>query len=301
MTVLVTGANGLVGKALLRRIKNSTDLNGVYTDINPNKELNIKRMDVTNLSQVESYVDILGDLGLNTIYHLAALCGGKESEKRPWDYLNVNVRGTMNILEAMRRQDIPKLIFTSSWSVYGNHDGLITDSTPTSPLNSYGVSKSVCEKEIKLYCTLYGINATVLRPTMIYGPEQTEMNHVQQILDSMESGYEFEIWGSGEHTRELLYVDDMAKILTDCYWYNPHRFERFVIGTENPLSVKQVAETGQRISNGFDIKYVPSTKWVFNQRSICHKMKDTLEIDPTDFTDIKTGLWKCLEYRISKE
>jgi len=134
---------------------------------------------------------------------------------------------------------------------------------------------------------------------MIYGPEQTEKNHVQQIVDCMVSEEMFEIWGSGEHTRELLHTNDMADILIRAIEYDaPKAYSPYVVGTENPLSVKATAEAGQSIVS-FEIKYVPSSKWVFDQRSDMTKIKTEMGIDPIKFIDIKTGLEDCLEFRYS--
>lgn len=188
----------------------------------------------------------------------------------------------------------------SSWATFGTDVELpITEATPQDPRNPYGVSKVNAERLIKLYTDLYGMKATVFRPTMIYGPEQTEKNHVQQIVDCMVSEQMFEIWGSGEHTRELLHTEDMADILMKAIEYDaPEDYAPYVVGTERPLSVRKVAEVGQSIVP-FDIKFVSSSKWVFDQRSDMTKIKTEMGIDPTKFIDIKTGLEDCLEFRYS--
>lgn len=295
--ILVTGANGLIGRATVRLLRKLYPHNYIIpTDVSPNDYMSIYKMDVTNDRDVNS---ILGELGPgDTVIHLAALVAGPPSEKKPYPYIYTNVVGTLKILEAMRLNDIPKMIFTSSWSTFGTDISLpIEESTPQNPRNPYGVSKVMAEKEVRLYAELYGLEVITLRPTMIYGPEQEEKNLVQQVVDCMESGDIFEIWGEGIHTRELLHVDDMADILNKAALYNAKNgYEVFVVGTERPLSVVDVAEAGRRLVP-FEIKFVPSNKWVFSQRSDMTKIKAALGINPRKFKSIDEGLLNCLKYR----
>jgi len=291
---LITGADGLIGRALVRKLVQE-GRSFTATDIRTNSELGISRLDVTERGPVYDAVK-----EADVVVHLAALVGGKPSEKFPWQYSYVNYVGTLNVLEAIREiddRDI-KLVFMSSWGTFGTDISLpIDEATPQNPRNPYGVSKVSAEGLVKLYADLYGLNAIVLRPTMIYGPEQMEKTHVQQIVDCMLTGDTFEIWGEGTHTRELLHVDDMADILYKSIDYiptEPHTV--FIVGTENPLSVKEVAKAGQRIAP-FDIEYVPSNKWVFSQRSDMSKLVKEMGIDPLEFRTIEEGLKDCLEYR----
>lgn len=295
--ILITGANGLIGRATIRLLRKLYPPEcTIPTDIVPNEQVPIYKMDVT---QDRDIAHVFRELGPgDTIIHLAALVAGPPSEKRPYAYLYTNVVGTLKLLEAMRKNDVPKMIFTSSWSTFGTDISLpIDESTPQNPRNPYGVSKVMAEKEVKLYAELYGLEAVVLRPTMIYGSEQTEKNLVQQVVDCMESGDIFEIWGAGTHTRELLHVDDMADILNKAVLYNTKDgHEVFVVGTEKPLSVIDVAEAGRRLVP-FEVKFVPSNKWVFSQRSDMTKLKTKIKIDPKEFKTIEEGLLGCLKFR----
>jgi len=293
--IVLTGANGVVGRATLKKLRRS-GYEVVATDINTNKKLKIEKLDVRDFSEVLS--SFKSWQPIDAVIHLAALVAGPPSEKRPWDYIHTNVMGTLNILEAMRMTNTPKLIQLSSWSLYGSNIPLpINESTPINPKNPYAVSKVMIEKEVKLYCDLYGLKGVVLRPTMIYGVEQREKNIVQQVVDCMETGETFEIWGSGEHTRELLSAEDMADVIEKSIDYEPENgYEMFVVGTENPLSVVDVAKAGRMISD-FKIKFVPSNKWVFSQRSDMKKIKKKMKIDPLKFKKISTGLLECLLHR----
>lgn len=295
--ILITGANGLIGRATTRLLRKLYPYECIIpTDITPNELMGIYKIDVTKNYDIDLAFRELGPG--DTVIHLAALVAGPPSEKRPEPYIYVNVVGTLKILETMRLKDVPKLVFTSSWSTFGTDISLpINETTPQNPRNPYGVSKVMAEKEVKLYAELYGLEVVVLRPTMIYGPEQTEKNLVQQVVDCMETGDIFEIWGEGTHTKELLHVDDMANILHKAALYNAKDgHEVFVVGTECPLSVVDVADAGRRLVP-FEIKFVPSNKWVFSQRSSMTKIKEALKINPKEFKSIDEGLLNCLKYR----
>jgi UDP-glucose 4-epimerase len=299
--ILITGANGLVGNELLKRFKDTGD-NIIATDINSAPSKNINRLDITERNNVEFYVRELAKRGEGTIIHLAALVAGPPSVKNPYGYLHTNVDGTLNILEAMRTYGVKKLITMSSWSTFGADIDLpITEETEQKPVNPYGVSKTMIDQMYKLYSDLYGLEIIVLRPTMLYGPGQVEYNLVQEIADHMVTGKTFEIWGKGEHTRELLHVYDMAFVIDRCLTYTPDNgYEIFVVGTEKPLSVIDVCKAGQK-AKSFSIKFVPSNKWVFDQRSDCSKMREKLHISTELFLDIDYGLKESYEYKLGEQ
>lgn len=293
--VLVTGANGLVGRSLIRLLRNS----GFYviaTDYNPNEELSISKMDVTNPVEIEEVFEYLepGDC----IIHLAALVGGKPSEKRPQQYFWVNTMGTVNVLEAMRKKEINKIVFPSSWSTYGTDIPLpITEETPQDPQNPYAVSKVLAEQVIRLYRN-YGIKSVIIRPPFIYGPEQTEKILIQEIVDILMEGGAFEIWGKGTHTREYVYVDDMAKIIRACILYEPENgSEVFITSSGLPLSVNDIVEIVNNEIAPLSVQWVPSNKWVFDQKSDPSKMIEVLDIYPFEFVGIAEGIERCLEFR----
>lgn len=294
--ILISGSNGLVGRELLRQLREIYPHEQIIAmDIIEDKELGIEYMNVTKKEDVYPFFET-EDIG--TVIHLAARVGGKPSEKYPYGYIHTNVMGTVTLLEAMRNHGVEKMIFMSSWSLYSPKTPMpIDEDTSISPKTPYGMSKVMAEGAVKVYAELYGIETVVFRPTMLYGPEQTENNHVQQILDCMITEDTFEIWGEGSHTRELLEVSDMTKIIIGGLNYEPEDgYEVFVVGTENPLSVVDVARAGQKL-RPFEVKFVPSNKWVFSQSSDMTKIKTKMGVDPTTFKTIEEGLLDCLEFR----
>lgn len=299
--VLITGANGLVGQAVLQRLLKDETHRIIATDYVKNDALAINRFDITNWSDASCWVQCVDEKEDSVIIHLAARVAGPPSVKQPYAYLHTNVDGTLNILDHMVEFGVKKLITMSSWSTFGGDIELpITEETEQKPSNPYGVSKTMCDQLYELYAKQYGLEIINLRPTMIYGPKQTEKNIVQEVLDCMETGQTFEIWGEGTHTRELLHVSDMAEIIRRAMDYTPENgYEVFIVGTENPLQIKNVVEAGSKMKK-FKVKYVPSNKWVFSQRSDMTKIKTKMGIDPSKFINIRDGLFDCYQWRLWK-
>jgi len=298
MKVLVTGANGFVGTEICRQLRKTK--HEVYaTDITKSK--NVEYLDVTQLSQIIEYLRKNKFHKNDSIIHLAAKVAGKPSLKDPWGYFYVNFVGTLNILEAMKTLGIRFLVFPSSWSIYGSKIALpITEATPLHPENPYGSSKKACEALIESYSKLFDIHTVILRPTMIYGPYQKEKNVLQQLVDSMITGKKFEIYGSGKHTREFLHVRDAAKVFIKALDVvkNIETYEVFILGTEDPVSISDLAKIAKKIKD-FPLVYKNIPTWAFSQRSRMSKLKRVFEIDTKTFITVEEGLKECLEKQLS--
>lgn len=296
MKVLVTGGAGLVGSEIVRQLK-KRKIETYATDIK--RKEGVDYLDVTLLGKIIDYLRTRKFGSGDAIIHMAGKVAGVPSLKDPWGYFYVNMIGILNILEAMRTLGLKYLVFPSSWSTLGSKISLpITEKTPLHPENPYGASKKVCEALIELYTKKYGIKSVVLRPTMIYGPEQEEKNVVQHIVDCMISGSKMTIFGRGEHTRELLHVRDAARIFIEALKIvkKVKGMEVFILGTERPITISELAKIGKRIKK-FPVIYSKETTWAFSQRSNMTKLKKVFGIDTKDFIPIEEGLKECLKSR----
>lgn len=298
MKVLVTGGNGFVGREIVRQLREEEKYKVFSTDITKGKE--VEYLDVTKLSQVISYLKKKKFQREDGIIHLAARVGGKPSLVDPWSYYYVNILGTLNILEAMKTLGVRYLVFPSSWSTYGSKIKLpITEETQQHPENPYGRSKVICESLIESYSKRYNVKAVILRPTMIYGPGQKEKNVMQQLVDAMASGTKFEIYGSGKHTREFLHVRDAARVFRKSLEIvkEVENYEVFVLGTEKPIRIVDLAKLAKKISD-FPLAFKRSSTWAFSQRSDLSKLKKVFKIDTKDFISVEEGLRECLKRRM---
>jgi len=296
MKVLVTGAGGFVGREVIKQLR-KTDHKVYATDIG--KGSGIDYLDVTQFKQMVSYLQKHHFGPKDAIIHLAAKVAGKPSLKDPWGYFYVNIIGTLNVLEAMKTLKIKHLVFASSWSTYGSKIALpITEATEQQPENPYGASKKACEALVESYTGLFPIQAVILRPTMIYGPIQREQNVLQQVVTSMISGKKFEIYGKGKHTREFLHVRDAANVFIRGLEVakSVEGYEIFILGTEDPISISELAKMGKKIKD-FPLIYKDVQTWAFSQASRMSKLKRRFDIDTRNFVTLKEGLRECLKAR----
>jgi len=298
MRVLVTGGRGFVGRHIVSYLQRHYDV--LSTDI---KGEGLK-LDVTNMKDVEAFFTS-NNLGQDDlVIHLAARAGNRPSYKLPWQYLFTNITGTLNILEAMRSHGVRKMVFFSAWNVVGPRVALpLNELDPINPDNPYGLSKATGEALVKLYSELYGVQGIVIRPTIIYGPDQEEKNIIQQIVDCMvNNNLTFKVYCQGNHVREFLYVDDICRVVDECIHYfegMDRSYEIFLIGTERPYSINEVIKKAQAIKE-FRVKYVEEQAWCFSYISDMTKAKNMLGLDPESFVDVDEGIKRCYEYRTGK-
>ena len=285
--VLVSGANGFVGREVTKELQKTYDV--LPTDVTFENQPEL-HLDVTDPFDIEYKLQAYKP---DVVVHLAAKVAGQPSLDDPYSYYFVNVCGALNMVDAMRISGVKYLVYLSSWSTYGklhNQRLPITRFTKQQPTNPYGVSKYCAEQIVKNYCDLYGLKATILLPTTIYGPNQPERNVVQQIVDCMVSGERFVVYGSGDHTRELLYVSDAATAIAKAVSYvqrQPKPTSRFVVGTGKPIRISELVDTALTIKS-FPATFQESPKWSFSQRSHIEPTKSLLRWEP--LVDLATGL-----------
>jgi UDP-glucose 4-epimerase len=154
-------------------------------------------------------------LGAEAVIHLAALVDVQASIKDPFADFQVNVEGTVNVLEAARRAAVKKVIYASSAAVYGNPVQIpINEQHPASPVSPYGLSKLSAERYVLLYNLLYGMQNVALRLFNVYGTGQSPYSPysgvVTKFASSLLSGKQPTIFGDGKQTRDFVHVSDAA-------------------------------------------------------------------------------------------
>lgn len=162
--------------------------------------------------------------GMDVVYHLVSFTLPKSSNDDPIYDVQTNVLASLQMLNAMVSQKVPRIIFISSGgTVYGNPAYLPVDEKhPTEPMVSYGITKLTIEKYLMMYQRLHGIRAIVLRVTNPYGQRQrieTAQGAVGVFLDRALRGVPIEIWGDGTVTRDYLHVSDVANAFVSALDY----------------------------------------------------------------------------------
>jgi len=181
------------------------------------------------------------DRGPAQVVHLAARAGVRPSVEQPLLYLDVNERGTLNLLECCRERSVNSFIFASSSSVYG-----VNSKVPFSvedkialPISPYAATKRAGELMCHTYHHLYGIHITCLRFFTVYGPRQRPDLAIHKFAKLMAAGREVPVYGDGSMRRDFTYIDDIIAGVRSAM-ARDYPFEIFNLGNSNPISVTEL-------------------------------------------------------------
>jgi UDP-glucose 4-epimerase len=216
---LVTGGAGFLGAALANRLIHDGHQVRVIDDLSAgdpqrlDEEALFTRGDVADRPKLWT---LLQDV--DCVYHLAARVQVSESILYPREYNEVNVGGTVSLMEAMRDADVRRVVFTSSGAVYGEQaEQPVREDQPPNPQSPYAVSKLAAEYYVRTIGALWGIETVILRIFNAYGPGQSlPPSHppvVPRFLHQALRGGSLVIFGGGGQTRDFVYVDDVVEAL----------------------------------------------------------------------------------------
>ena len=216
--VLVTGGAGFIGSNLVRVIREHTgaavvvldDLSSGYRENLDSLPITFVSGDVRDAAAVRAAMD-----GCDTVFHLAASVGNTRSIDDPVRDSQVNVLGTLNVLEAARHTGAGKVVYSSSAGIFGELKTLpIKEDHPIEPDTPYGASKLAGEKLCLAYAKLYPIECVALRYFNVYGRLQrydAYGNVIPIFAHRVLHGQPITIYGDGEQTRDFVNVQDVAQ------------------------------------------------------------------------------------------
>ena len=230
MNILVTGCAGFVGSSVARELLDlGHSVQGVDNFTSPNllrlqqwrlKELvrnprfTLRATDISDGNNLRPIFSGAGERGpIEAVVNLAALAGVRESVEKPRAYYQVNVIGTLTLLELCREFCVSRFILASTSSVYGSQrDGPVAEDSPVvRPLSPYAASKIAAETLVHSYHKLHGIDATTLRFFTVYGPAGRPDMAVFKFIRANAEGEPITVYGDGNQRRDFTYVDDVAR------------------------------------------------------------------------------------------
>jgi len=173
--------------------------------------------------------------GIDAVAHLAGLAGVRASVERPQDYVDVNVMGTVNVLEAARRGGAKNFVLVSTSSAYGNAPPPFVETHPADrPLAPYAATKRAAEMLCHSYHHMHGMSCNVVRLFTAYGPRNRPDMMAFKVLDSIFTGREIPLFGGGDMVRDWTYVEDIARGIAAAL-DRPLGYEIFNLGHGQPV------------------------------------------------------------------
>lgn len=218
-TAVVTGGAGFIGSHLVNRLIRQSFKVIVIDDLSTGYKQKVPQQAELHIADIRSEMtrETIRKTRPDLLIHLAAQADVRQSVDRPIFDADVNVAGTLNLLEACRETKVKKFIFASTSGVYGDlAKEVLTELDPVKPISFYGLSKWTAEQYIRLYDKFYDIPYTILRFANVYGPGQTikgEGGVVAIFMDRLKKGLPLPIFGDGEQTRDFIYVQDVVEAI----------------------------------------------------------------------------------------
>jgi len=243
MEILVTGGAGFIGSHLVDRLI-ETDNVTVIDNLSSGKEefVNEKAVlikeDLLNSEKICKHFK-----NIDIVYHLAANPDVKIGAENTRIHLEQNIIVTYNVLEAMRKNNIKKIVFTSSSTVYGSAPmPTPEDYGPLKPESLYGASKLACEALISSYCYTFGMQSWIFRFANIIGERSTHGVIYDFINKLKRNPEELEILGNGKQEKSYLHVKECIDAMIFAVKNSDEDVNIFNIGSEDTISVIEIAK-----------------------------------------------------------
>lgn len=303
MKAVVTGAAGFIGSHLTERLlKDDWTVLGIDS-FDPFYDPQIKRRNIAGALENDNFRLLEADIrdkaamsdaidhSVDVIIHLAARAGVRPSIEEPAVYTDVNINGTVVLLEIARQRRIEKFVFASSSSVYGNNKKVPFSETDNVdfPISPYAATKKAGELICHTYHHLYGIDVACLRFFTVYGPRQRPDLAIHKFARLIEDGRSIPVYGDGSMRRDFTYIDDIVDgivaSIDRCIGY-----EIYNLGESRPISVADlIAEIEKALGKEAVKDFQPTQPGDVKQTyADVTKAREKLGYNPS--TEITTGL-----------
>jgi len=275
-TSLVTGGAGFIGSHVARhclamgqQVIVLDDLSGGFEDHLP-EGVTFVQGSVTDAALVK---ELFEKYQFNYVYHLAAYAAeGLSHFIRRFNY-NVNLIGSINLINESVKHKVECFVFTSSIAVYGAGQLPMTEAMVPQPEDPYGVSKYAVEMDLKAAHEMFGLNYVVFRPHNVYGENQNigdkYRNVIGIFMNQIMQGLQLTVFGDGTQTRAFSYIDDVAIPIAKCVDIPESYNEVFNIGADKPYSVNELADV---VASCFNT--TPNIKYLSARNEVLHAYSD---------------------------
>jgi UDP-glucuronate 4-epimerase len=259
MQIIVTGCAGFIGSHLTERLlAEGWQVLGI-DNFDDFYDPQVKRRNIRTCLESDAFEILEADIrdaaamekalarGADVIVHLAARAGVRPSIEKPLLYADVNVNGTITLLESARKQGVGKFVFGSSSSVYGNNKKVpfSEDDNVDFPISPYAATKKAGELICHTYHHLHGIDITCLRFFTVFGPRQRPDLAIHKFARLIEQDKPIPVYGDGSMMRDFTYIDDIIDgtmaAVRSC-----EGFKIYNLGESRPVSVNDLIAQMER-------------------------------------------------------
>jgi UDP-glucose 4-epimerase len=273
MEILITGGAGFIGGHLAERFTRDGHSVVVLDNFDPFYSLEIKHHNVEAGRKAEqesggSYELVEGDIrdadivtnlvtDADYVYHQAAQAGVRPSVENPREYDEVNVDGTLNLLDACRDTGIERFVMASSSSVYGKPQYLPYDEQhPTTPVSPYGASKLAAERYACSYSEVYDFPVVALRYFTVYGPRMRPNMAISNFVSRCMNDKPPVIYGDGTQTRDFTYIEDIVDANVTLLEEGAADGKALNIGSTDNIKIKTLAkEIRNQLAPNLELAY----------------------------------------------
>lgn len=250
--LLVTGANGFIGSHLVEKlIKNGREVKAFvhYNSRNSWGWLDTLPRDILNEIEVfqgdirDSHGVMCAMENIEAVFHLAALIAIPYSYSSPDTYVDTNIKGTLNILQATRSQNVKRVLITSTSEVYGTAQYIpIDEKHPYQGQSPYSATKIGADRLAESFYRSFELPVSIVRPFNTYGPRQSNRAIIPTIITQLLSGQEEIKLGSLAPTRDFNYVKDTVNGFYEIYLSDATIGEEINIATQQEISMELLAK-----------------------------------------------------------
>ena len=288
MKFLIMGSEGFVGQNLVNGLSKNHDI--FRSDQIDSNEKNYFKCDITNFNSVEKIVKDVDTVIHLTAHSLVSSLDGSITNAQ------VNIMGLLNLLEACRKNSIPKVIFTSASSLIGEPSSFqVNEKHVPKPKTAYGITKLTSEHYLRLYNELYNVDYSVFRFFNIYGPFQKN-GLIPSIYKKIKNNEPITIFGKGDQIRDYVYIEDIISFFEKSAVSKIGNGTILNMGTGIGTSILDIVKTMSQI-----LKIEPKIEFqdprpgeIGNFVSDTTLLKETFDLIPN--TSVEAGLRKTISW-----
>ncbi len=315
MNILVTGGAGFIGSHLSERLLKEGHRVIVLDNFDDFYDPRRKRKNLEPLGNNLRFSLYEGDLrdkdlldkvfsaeAIEIVAHLAARAGVRPSIQFPALYADVNIRGTLNLLDACRHHGVRRFVFASSSSVYGNNPKVpfAESDSVDKPISPYAATKKAGELISYTYHYLYGLDVACLRYFTVYGPRQRPEMAIHQFTRLIHQGRQISLFGDGSSCRDYTYVEDAVEGTVNAL-FREHGYQIYNIGESQTTSLRELVYLIENLLGKKGVtEYLPAQPGDAERTyADIRKAREKLDYNPK--TDMLTGLKKFVEWYLEDQ